>query len=411
MIKLKKYSAQKSSESLSSIIVKKFKETINSPEYGFFHTDFKSHLHQCEKVKDQINRKINTFVHIGLGGSSLGPEAMIKALKKNDTEFIFFNNVDAFEVHEKLKKVNLSDTLFYIVSKSGTTAETMALFSVVTQLLIKNGVEEKNFKDYIVFSTDPEKGDLRSYSQEVGIHSLDIPPNIGGRFSVFTSVGFFPALYADIDVIKLINGILDFKNEIQKNDFQNEWTFITEDILNWYQNYHIDQTVMMPYSFQLRDVSLWFVQLWAESLGKDGKGLTPLYAYGATDQHSQVQLFMEGPKNKAVFFLEVLNLAEDFELTSNIKLASLKKMEKLKMSTLMKAELRGTELALEEQERPYFTISLPEISPAYFGQILYYFQCLTVLVGIGMEINPFNQPGVEAGKKFAWEWIKNNQKQ
>lgn len=410
MIKISKELPWKSKDTLDLETVTSFKKIINNPEYGFYHAPFKDFLSESKAVKNSIKRKIKTFVHIGLGGSSLGPEAMISALKKNDTSFIFLNNVDAFQVQDSLSKVELNESLFYIVSKSGTTAETISLFSVVTNFLLAKGIAEKDFSEYLVFCTDPERGDLRGYAKKNNIACLDVPVNIGGRFSIFTSVGFFPALFADINIEKLIQGIEDFKKEFEAQDFQNHWTLITQDLIDSYHNQKIDQTVMMPYSYQLKDLSLWFVQLWAESLGKDNKGLTPLSAYGASDQHSQVQLFMEGPNNKNIFFLELSKIHEDFDLSSPIALPSLAKMKNLSMSTLMTAELRGTELALKEQERPYYTIKLPEVNEESFGQLLFYFQCLTVMVGISLKINPFDQPGVEAGKKFAWEWIRNHQK-
>lgn len=392
-------------QTINKDAIDNFLGTINDPEIGFYHCPFGDYLLQSKSVKDKIKKSVKKFVHVGLGGSSLGPEMLIKALQKNDTEFIFLNNIDPVEIKQVLDKVEIDTTLFYIVSKSGTTAETMAIFSVIVNFLDSQGIDQNKIHEHIVFCTDPEKGDLRSFASQNRVQCLEVPSDIGGRFSVFTPVGFFPALFADIDLGKLIQGIKDFKTAFESNQFDNKWTHLSEQIYYWYQNHHIDQTVLMPYSYQLKDLSLWFVQLWAESLGKEEKGLTPIYAYGASDQHSQVQLFMQGPKNKCVMFIEIENRPVDFELASKIELNSIKKMNDISMATLLRAELRGTELALAEQQRPFVTFKMDQLNEANLGALVFYFQCLTTLVGNKLEIDPFNQPGVEAGKIFAWKWI------
>lgn len=394
-----------SSPSISEDLIEKFKETINDPAYGFYQSDFQSFLDDSLILKNKIKRKIKHFVHVGLGGSSLGPEMLIKALNTTDTHFYFLNNIDSKQINDVLKKIELKETLFYIVSKSGTTAETMAIFSILTNFAFKHGVSLETLKDYFVFCTDPNKGDLRSFAQEHDLFCLDVPANIGGRFSVFSPVGFFPALWAGLNCEQFIQGIKDFKKDLEAHSFHNSWMKISGLILDWNQKYHINQTVLMPYSYQLKELSLWFVQLWAESLGKENKGLTPLFAYGATDQHSQVQLFMEGPKDKAIFFVECENHQQDFSLSSKLELKSLKRMDNISLNTLLTAELRGTELALQKNKRPYLTFKLPKIDEYHLAQLCFYLECLTVLVGKGLNIDPFNQPGVEAGKLFAWQWI------
>jgi glucose-6-phosphate isomerase len=165
---------------------------------------------------------------------------------------------------------------------------------------------------------------------------------------------------------------------------------------------------MMPYSSLLKEYSAWFTQLWAESLGKGGKGLTPIPAYGATDQHSQMQLFMEGPFDKILFLIEVENFEFDFELKNTVDASAFKLLSSFKLSQLMKAELEGTLTALSENKRHVVHLKIPSLKEQYLGQLILFSECLTVLLGKMLEVDPFNQPGVEAGKKYANAWLKSH---
>jgi glucose-6-phosphate isomerase len=158
----------------------------------------------------------------------------------------------------------------------------------------------------------------------------------------------------------------------------------------------------------LKDYSSWFVQLWAESLGKEGKGLTPIPAYGATDQHSQMQLFMEGPNNKAIFIIEVKSHKTNYSLKNTLNAESFKNLSPFSLSDLMKAELEGTLSALKENDRHVVHMSIPKLDEESLGQLIIFAESLTALVGKLLKVNPFNQPGVEAGKKYANDWLKNH---
>src|SRR5690606_12358211 len=161
---------------------------------------------------------------------------------------------------------------------------------------------------------DPEKGELRKLSKEWNVSTLEIPANVGGRFSVLTPCGILPALFAGINVDELLNGAA----EIKKDLYQSEDFFKLGSFLKELHDKGVNQTVMMPYSSLLKEFSSWFVQLWAESLGKEKKGLTPIPGYGATDQHSQMQLFMEGPNDKVLFLVEIEQFEKDFALKNNL---------------------------------------------------------------------------------------------
>ncbi len=391
-----------------SRITKAYQETLNSEEIGFFRLPENRELLKQTKDAFAAMKHKKFFIHIGIGGSALGPDMLLKALGDHSgVEFVFLNNIDPDDMKRSLDKVNIKEAVVYVVSKSGTTAETVAAMAIVLNEMEKCGIKKEQYKDYFVFCTDPVNGDLRKLSKEWGVRTLDIPSNIGGRFSVLTPVGLFPAMFAGIDAHDLLTGAQDIQRhlidpKIGESFFQLGF---------WIKDLHdkgVNQTVMMPYSSLLKEYSAWFTQLWAESLGKDGKGLTPIPAYGATDQHSQMQLFMEGPADKILFLIEVENFECDFELKNTVEGGAFKLLSSFKLSQLMKAELEGTLTALSENKRHVVHLKIPSLKEQYLGQLILFSECLTVLLGKLLGIDPFNQPGVEAGKKYANAWLKSH---
>ncbi|MCM2350073.1 MAG: hypothetical protein NDI69_08620 [Bacteriovoracaceae bacterium] len=388
--------------------VASYQKTISSDEIGFFRLPQNQELiAETKKVFEHFKHK-RYFVHIGIGGSALGPEMLLSALgDSSGVEFIFINNIDPDDLCRKLEKINIKESLIYVVSKSGTTAETVAGMSILISMLLEAGIKEEEFKDYFVFCTDPVKGELRKLSKQWDVRALDIPSNVGGRFSVLTPVGLLPALFAGIEAEDILEGAEDIQKHLQDPKIGAEFF----NLAFWIKDLHdqgIHQTVMMPYSSLLKEYSAWFVQLWAESLGKEEKGLTPIPAYGATDQHSQMQLFMEGPKDKVLMLIEVEKFQRDFPLKNNLECESFKNLSSFSLSQLMKAEFEGTLTALKENGRHVVHLKVPCLQAEYVGQLVLFAECLTVMVGELLKVDPFNQPGVEAGKKYANQWLKNH---
>jgi glucose-6-phosphate isomerase len=386
-----------------------YQKTLSSPDIGFFNLPSNRDLIEASnKVFERFKHK-KYFIHIGIGGSALGPEMLLAALGNGSgVEFVFLNNIDPDDLCRKLDKVNIKEALVYVVSKSGTTAETVAAMSIIINLLSEAGIKEDKFSDYFVFCTDPVKGELRKLSKEWGVSTLDIPSNVGGRFSVLTPVGLLPALFAGIKARDILEGAEDIRKHLSDPKIGKDFF----EIAFWLKDLHdqgVQQTVMMPYSSLLKEYSAWFVQLWAESLGKDGKGLTPIPAYGATDQHSQMQLFMEGPKDKVMILIELEKFHNDFPLKNSLESESFKNLAPFKLSELMKAEFEGTLSALEENGRHVIHLKIPSLQEEYVGQLVLFAECLTVIMGELLKVDPFNQPGVEAGKKYANQWLKNRQ--
>lgn len=397
----------KSSE--MEIAMASYLKTLASPDIGFFGLPNRRDLfEETQKVYNQFKHK-KYFVHIGIGGSALGPEMLLSALGNGSgVEFVFINNIDPDDFCRKLDKVDLKEALIFVVSKSGTTAETVAAMSILMSALRDAGIKENQYKDYFVFCTDPVKGELRKLGKEWGAATLEIPSNVGGRFSVLTPVGLLPALFSGINAQDILEGAEDIQRHL--SDPKIGTAFF--ELAHWFKEMHdknVTQTIIMPYSSLLKDYSSWFVQLWAESLGKNGKGLTPIPAYGATDQHSQMQLFMEGPNDKALVLIEVEKFHNDFSLKNSLSGESFKNLAPFKLSELMKAEFEGTLSALAENGRHVVHLKIPSIQEEYVGQLILFAECLTVMVGELLKVDPFNQPGVEAGKKFANAWLKNHQ--
>ncbi len=405
------------SKELATKKIDVFKGIINNARAQFFYTFNRVELAITTKevYKKFSDRKV--FVHIGIGGSSLGPEMMVNALQKNDTKFIFINNIDPEEIHSQmssLKNIDLLDCLFYFVSKSGGTAETLAALAIITQLFETRGVKPSEYKNYFVFATDPVKSELLNLAKDWDISTLEVPSDVGGRFTALTPVGFLPALFAGLDIDLLIRGARDAQADLLSTDAKNnELIAATEFLYNLKEKKGISQTVFMPYSSKLRSLSFWFTQLWAESLGKKKNrkgsmvnvGFTPIVGYGATDQHSQVQLFMEGPNDKAYIIIEVEKFAHDFPLHSVLSGNNLSKLSSFTLSNLMKAEMEGTIKALRENERNIIHVKIAKNDEYHLGQLILFFESLTALMGDYLMIDPFDQPGVEAGKIYAFEFL------
>jgi glucose-6-phosphate isomerase len=340
----------------------------------------------------------------------------LNALKKDEctVNFRFLNNIDPDDLKSKLWGLDLKDSLFHIVSKSGKTAETLAAFSIIANKLSELGIDKNSWKDFFVFTTDPKDGHLRELAETYSIRTLEIPKNIGGRFSVLSPVGFLPSLFAGVDVNKLVSGAkASCSSILNRQDEFADLQKVASIISQLYQHKNTNQTVLMPYSSKLKTFSDWFVQLWAESLGKqlDRKGneifsgLTPISSYGATDQHSQVQLFMEGPKDKLIFLLTVKEFQTDYALKSDLNLERFVQLNGKSLAQLMKAERMGTLKALETAKRPFIELEINKLDEQSIAYLVVFFESLTALMGEVLNIDAFNQPGVEAGKKYAFEFL------
>lgn len=357
-------------------------------------------------------------VLLGIGGSALGPIALRSALcapqwnglddagRDGYPRLHVLDNVDPVTIDALLARVQLADTLFLVVSKSGGTAETMAQYLVVRARLEAQALP---LARHLVFVTDPEKGALRPIARAEGIPALEIPANVGGRFSVLSPVGTLPAALVGIDIEALLAGAGDMVQRCTTAELARNpaGAFAT---LQWLADTKEGRGVhvLMPYADPLRDMAAWFVQLWAESLGKvSGGGAhvgpTPVPALGATDQHAQVQLFMEGPLDKTVTFLAVERPARDITIPgAHGDVADLAYLGGHSLWELLNIERRATAGALATRGRPSMTISLPQVDAWHLGALMMLLEVATAYAGALYGVNAFDQPGVELGKHFTY---------
>ena len=367
-------------------------------------------LGSVEELRDWV-LEFDSFVVLGIGGSALGnialhrglrPEnwnRMTKEERKGYLRVYVVDNVDPDFVASVLDSVDLSKTLFNVISKSGSTAEAMANYMVVRNLLESSGLDPR---DHLIFTTDPEKGVLRKISKEEGIRALEIPPNVGGRFSVLSPVGMLSAMAEGLDLEEIHRGAKDAVSACFKRKIWENPASMIAATHYLYMKKGRNVVVMMPYSNRLYYLADWFRQLWAESLGKNGMGQTPVKALGTTDQHSQIQLYNDGPSDKIVTFLRVEEYPRDVRIGRVHEDENLSYLGGRKLSELIKAELDGTESALLKNDRPSMRVEFDTISEYNFGYFFVVYEMATAIAGKLMGVNPFDQPGVELGKKITY---------
>jgi len=366
------------------------------------------------------NRFKNVLV-LGIGGSALGGLAVTEALLKpywnllpaekrdNYPKIFFLDNIDPDQIQGLLDMLDLKSTLVNVITKSGSTAETMAQYMIVKDILERELGD--NYRRNIVVTTDKETGYLRQLADQEGYKSFTVPDDVGGRFSVFSAVGLLPFALVGIDIDEIINGIKDMDLALKNTD-------ILENIAaqNALIHYLLDTqkgknlTVMMPYSSRLKYISDWFVQLWAESLGKefdnDGNkincGPTPIKALGVTDQHSQVQLYNEGPNDKVINFIRVEEFDNITKIPNIFEYTGIGYLGGKTINELLNAEADATKVALVDFGKPNVTITIPKVNGYYIAQLLYMLEVQTAIAGELYNIDTFNQPGVEQAKNYTY---------
>ena len=347
-----------------------------------------------------IDGSIKTIAVTGIGGSSLGAKAVydfVKPIKNLNRELIFFESTDPLNIEALLNGIDLKKTLFIITSKSGTTVETIAVFKYIYSLL-------KSLDNFIFITDNDSK--LEKFAKKNAAKVFNIPGNVGGRFSVLSSVGLVPLSLAGIDVKKLLNGAAKIKDSFFNDGYIKE-TLLKKAlfIAKNHENYNIN--VIFAYTEQLRYFTQWYVQLWGESLGKRQEhsafnvGLTPIGLIGPKDQHSFLQLIVEGNRDKTVTFLNI----EDFQnnlAIPNVSFESLEELDILNSITFndiitMQSEAVKESL-LNKKDIPIDELILKDVGESSIGELIYYYELLTSLVGFLMDVNTYNQPGVEEGK-------------
>lgn len=372
---------------------------------------------------DRNRGRFDSLLVIGIGGSALGTIALATALlplhynelepgdRGHSPRLYVLDNVDPDETAAVLGRLDLSRTLVNVISKSGTTGETMAGYLVVRERL-QAALGAKAVDDHLVFTTDPKGGVLRKIGSQLGVPMFDLPPGAGGRYSVLSPVGLLPAALTGMDIGELLSGAADMATWIADSQgWENPACAFAG--VHYLEDGRLGRrvSVMMPYSARLRDLADWYRQLWAESLGKavdrQGRevnvGPLPVKALGVTDQHSQLQLYAEGPDDKVITFVGVGEFAETVPIPGpGPEAEELEYLGGHSLAELLWAEQKSTAWALAQEGRPSLTITVPRVDAFSVGSLMYMLEMATAIAGELYDIDAFNQPGVELSKQATY---------
>ena len=350
---------------------------------------------------------MKTVAVLGIGGSSLGGQALT-ALRRTDKPFVeFHDNPDPFSWAAALKRFDLKKTHFVAISKSGGTAETLMQVLTAAEALEKAGA--KSLKKHFTIITEPHKSALADFADSIGAARLDHPLGVGGRYSVLTMVGVLPAILMGLDVKKLRAGAASVLNETLAAKSADQAPAAIGAALHQTlaAEGKLATTILWPYADKLQVFGGWWRQLWAESLGKDGKGSTPVSVLGPVDQHSQLQLFRDGPGN-ALFTLVSVDTKGKGPAAprARAKQLGLDYLAGKRLGDLVDAEARATAQTLSKNGRPVRQIHLAKVDEFEMGALMMHFMLETILMGRLMGVDPFDQPGVEEGKVLARQYLK-----
>lgn len=368
--------------------------------------DLPYHKEVIYDIQNKIKKfedRFDAIIVLGIGGSMLGVQTVVDALYFDDKITVHcVDNIDPFVIQNLTSKLNFGRTLFLVQTKSGGTPETIAQFLYFKEQAQTLGLLLEN---HFIFVTDPIKGYLRHLANaNENIACIDIPDNVGGRFSVLTPMGLLILCLLGLDANAMLEGA--------KNALENQKELAAKLADLQVQLYHqgVDQNVLMPYSSRLATLSKWYIQLLSESVGKErsldnrivNQGITPIPALGATDQHSQAQLFKEGPFNKLVMTMQV----QDYQALPVIcdeAVGGLEYLQGITFGDLMDAELQGTRQSLAESGKPSINILIDKVCEYTMGEIFMFFELSVCYIGNILNIDTFDQPGVERAKILAKE--------
>lgn len=367
-----------------------------------------------------IRKKFDNFVVLGIGGSALGPIAVFQSLchlRHNELpkkvrkapKLYVEDNVDPERMAALLGVIDLEKTVFNVVTKSGATSETMSQYLIIFDILKKKFGD--NAKEHIIATTSESRGNLIKIAKAEGFKTFYIPDGVGGRFSELCPVGLLPAAVLGIDIKAMLKGAAFMDKLCKSKDFRKNPALVSALLQYLSMKKGKNVSVMMPYADSLKYIADWYCQLWGESLGKavdkNGNavyaGQTPVKALGVTDQHSQIQLYREGPFDKVITFIAVEKFRAEVEISDGCKeFPDVSFLCGHTLSELINSERKATEYALTTAHRLNYTITLPEVNAFTIGELLYYFELETAYTGAMLNIDTFNQPGVEGGKNATY---------
>jgi len=372
-----------------------------------------------KEYASMVEGRFDNILVLGIGGSALGGLAVTEALLKpywnflskeqrnNFPRIFFLDNIDPDSINGIIEALDLKKTLVNVITKSGDTTETMAQFMIIKDLMEKELGDD--YRKNIIATTDKKMGILRQLADQEGYKIFYVPDDISSRFSVFSSVGLVPFALVGLNIDKIINGIKDIDLELKNTD-------IHQNIAAQFALIHYlmdtrkgkKTSVLIPYSSRLKYIPDWYIQLIAESLGKQlnrngekiNSGITPIKAIGATDQHTQLQLFNEGPNDKVITFVRIADFDTTLEIPKIFEYTGVGYLGGKTTNTLMAAEADSTTVSLIDHKRPVLTLTIDKIDEYHIAQLLYMLEVQTAIAGELYNINAFDQPGVEQVRDY-----------
>ena len=382
-------------------IISEIKETlINLPALNIVGNN-KLLSDTVKKVTKFSKNKI-FFLIFGTGGSSLGAKALINMFQGSQkVNLIFFDNIDPINFKDTIDSLDFNKTGFIFISKSGSTPETLSQFASLVEVFDQKNSKEFFFENSLIITED-KPSPLANIAHTNKVIILNHEKNIGGRYSIFSNVGMVPAIIAGLDVEKIHAGA---NNQI-KNISNNEFIKIAQFFRHQNINDKIKNSVIMTYSDSLFFFGKWYLQLWSESLGKENKGITPIHSVGTTDQHSQLQLYLDGPKDKFFTFITTNHSKKGFKLHNQIlKENNINYLVGKTMGDLMQAEQQATMETFKKNKFSFREIKMPEINEFSIGQLMAFSIMETIATCMYYKVNPFDQPAVEEGKKLTIQYL------
>lgn len=372
------------------------------------------------KTARDIRKNYDFFVVLGIGGSALGPIAVKDALchqryneltkaRRKGPRFYVEDNVDPERMNSLLDIIDVKKTMFNVITKSGATSETMAQYLIIWDILKRELGDEA--ASHVIATTDEKKGNLIKIARAEGFKTYYIPDGVGGRFSELSPVGLLPAAVLGVDIRMMLAGAVYMDDLCRTPNLYKNPALIAATLQYLAINHGKSISVMMPYADSLRTMADWYCQLWGESLGKavdkDGypcnAGQTPVKALGVTDQHSQVQLYTEGPFDKVVNFIAVGRYRDVVRIPEGCAdIPDVSFLGGHTLNELIQSEQRATEHALTAAHRLNATVTLPEVNAFTVGELIFFFEMMTAYCGEFLNINTYNQPGVEEGKNATY---------
>ena len=394
-------------ESISNQFIKRLNDEIATGKLPFLSMPY---FNEMANDINTILPKIQKYKHmlvLGIGGSALGARAIQKAFSPEQDgpnhsgpSLWIADNVSAEQFETLLNKLDPKDTIVVCISKSGGTIETLSQYFLIKEWL-KNSLQD-NWTSQMIVITDKEKGYLRQEANNANLFSLEVPDNLGGRYSALSSVGMLPAAYLGINWKDIMQGAKQVASSLVK-DPQNILTHPSMRLAHWAKSLEdndYSQLIFFCYIPQWSYFGFWFAQLWAESLGKQGKGIMPVPATGVTDQHSVNQMFLDGPRNKACIFLTCQQQEKGRSFNQDLP-DQWSWLKGKPFASLLDAEALGTRMALCKNNVPLVHLNMCDKSPKAAGAMMMLLEAATVFTGWLLDINPLDQPAVELGKRLA----------